>query len=116
MSKAEFEKRKFAGSLPTCLVLPGPLPSPGGAFGSATFAITDRRIILDLVHFITPNRIRGLLHYEGPNGQIFFMGYGCGECHQIFLVPNTVHDDATLAEAMRWGHACVEGGGDAPSS
>jgi hypothetical protein len=31
-------------------------------------------------------------------------------------VPNTVHDDATLAEAMRWGHACVEGGGDAPSS
>jgi len=109
MSKSEFDKRKFAGSLSAVLVIHASLPPlPVGAAGpgfDVRSTVAGDRIVLQLVFYTSPTRIHGLLHYEGPN-QLFFMGYECGQCHQIFLVPDSVHDETSLHEAMR--HACTE--------
>jgi len=106
MSKAKFDKQTFVGSLPPVLTLaadPPPLPC-GAAFPGTEFAIIDRRIILKQVWYTTPKRIHGLLHYDGPT-QLFFVGYECGQCGEVFLVPDTVTDEASLARAMR--HDCT---------
>jgi hypothetical protein len=106
MSKAKFDKQTFVGSLPPVLTLaadPPPLPC-GAAFPGTEFAIIDRRIILKQVRYTTPKRIHGLLHYDGPT-QLFFVGYECGQCGEVFLVPDTVTDYAILARSMY--HGCT---------
>ena len=109
MSKSEFDNQKFARSLPEIFVVHAPLPHlPVGAVSpdfDARSTIADHRVFLKLVFYTTPNRIHGFLHHEGPN-QLFFMGYECGRCHRVFLVPDSVHDETSLHEAMR--HACTE--------
>jgi hypothetical protein len=68
-------------------------------------SINDERFLLIQVLYTTHDRIHGLLHYEGAT-QLFFVGYKCGKCDQVFLVPDTVHDDPTLAGSLR--HYCME--------
>lgn len=109
MSKAEFSKQKFASSLPEVLILERDYPPlPVGAIDPGmdiASAIPDQRILLRLIFYTTPKRIHGLLHYDGTN-QLFFMGYECGECGEVFLVPDSVEDEAGLAKALR--HGCME--------
>ncbi len=107
MTKPDFEKWKFAGSLPSHLVLyVGCYPLAGAqAPGFDVSAVqVDDRILMSLVFYTTLKRIHGLLHYEGAS-QMFFMGYECGLCGEIFLVPDSVNDKRNLAEAM--GHGCT---------
>ena len=106
MTKAEFDKHKFAGSLPAVIVLysdPPQLPcgatSPGFDIRAA---IPDRRVILQQIWYSTQKPIHGLLHYDGPNpNQTVFFGYECQNCHQVFLVPDWVEDETMLAQALR---------------
>ena len=105
----DFENGKFAGSLPTVLVLAADFPEfPVGAIALG-FDVgrmqPDRRILMRQVRYTTPKWIHGLLHYDGPH-QLFFVGYECGRCGEIFLVPDTVEDEAGLAGALR--HGCTE--------
>ena len=111
MSKTEFDTHKFAGSLPRVIVLPRdytPLPfgavCPGLDAGSE---ILDNRIIFQMVWYATHKNIHGLLHYDGPN-QLFFVGYECGSCGGVFLVPDSVRDETDLHEALR--HKCTGDG------
>jgi hypothetical protein len=67
--------------------------------------IPDRRILMRQVWYTTPKLVHGLLHYDGPH-QLFFVGYECGRCGEIFLVSDTVEDEAGLAGALR--HGCTE--------
>ena len=62
-------------------------------------------VLMSQQFFTTGKRIHGILHYDGPT-QIFFIGYLCNACSEIFLVPDTVVDDSTLSEAM--SHGCME--------
>lgn len=105
--KTDFTKNKFAGSLPGILILYKDPSIPGGAidpnFYPAT-TIVDNRIPLQQVFYTTPDRIHGLLHYESPS-QLFFMGYKCGQCNEVFLVLDSVHDETGLVQAMR--HGCT---------
>ena len=106
MSKVDFAKWKFAGSLPTTLVLAADIPLLGGAVGfDFDRVIPDRRIHMRQVWFTTPRLVHGLLHYDGPH-QLFFVGYECGRCGKIFLVPDTVGDEPGLVQALR--HGCME--------
>ena len=109
MSKEWLGKQKFIGSLHAVIVLRREYPElPFGAVRSGDeilSTIPDDRITFQQVWYTTPKRIYGLLHYEVPS-QIFFMGYECGRCHQIFLVADSVHDEPGLCAALR--HACTE--------
>jgi hypothetical protein len=101
-----FEKGKFASSLPTTLVLAADIPLLGGAVGfDFSQTIPDRRIHMHQVWYTTPKRIHGLLHYDGLH-QLFFVGYECGQCGKIFLVPDTVEDVPGLVQALR--HGCMK--------
>jgi hypothetical protein len=106
---SNFEKWKFAGSLPAMLVLPCDYPPiPCGALAAEfdTFKVEpDRRILMKQVWYTTPKRIHGLLHYDGPT-QLFFVGYECGECAEVFLVPDTVENETGLVKTLR--HKCTE--------
>lgn len=105
MSQTDFARWEFASSLPTTLVLAADIPLLGGAVGfDFSQTIPDRRIHMRQVWYTTPKRIHGLLHYDGPH-QLFFVGYECGRCGEIFLVPDTVKDEAGLAGALR--HGCM---------
>jgi hypothetical protein len=109
MTKSDFQKHQFAGNLPPVIVLSSDPPQiPCGAtvteFDPNT-PIPDRRILMSQVWYITPKRIHGLLHYESPT-QLFFVGYECGNCRRVFLVPDSVRqDDTALAVALR--HGCM---------
>ena len=110
--KSEFDKWKFVKDLPPILVINVPhYPLAGGlrpGFDiNATFQ--DDRILMKQVFYSTHKRIHGFLHYDGPT-QLFFMGYECQMCNEIFLVPDEVHDNYTLAEAMK--HGCMASPGD----
>lgn len=107
MPQTDFAKWKFAGSLPATLVFAADIPLPGGAMTvgfDISQAIPDRRIIMSQVRFTTPKHIHGLLHYDGPH-QLFFVGYECGQCGEIFLVPDTVEDEPGLVRALQ--HGCI---------
>ena len=109
MTKSDFDKWKFAGSLPPILVLHQNWPPlyAGGAspgFDINTVDLTDRRIILKQVWYTTPKRIHGLLHYDGPT-QLFFVGYECGQCGEVSLVPDSVNNETELCRALR--HKCM---------
>ena len=109
MTKPNFDKWKVAGSLPPILVLHQDLPPlyAGGAspgFDINTVDLTDNRILMQQVLYTTHDRVHGLLHYDGPT-QLFFMGYKCARCHQVFLVPDTVGDNVSLGKAMH--HGCT---------
>ena len=110
MTKADFFKWQFAGSLPTVIVarqdfalIPCGGLDPG--FDISQVHIDGERVILRLMHFITPKWIHGLLHYDGPH-QMFFMGYECGKCDRVFLVPDTVTSEADIHKAVR--HSCMD--------
>ena len=109
MSKSDFNLWKFTGSLPGILVMrqaPHPIPASGFNTAFDPYATTDDyRFVMDLVTYTTPNRVHGLLHYEG-SAQLFFFGYKCGNCRRVFLVPDIASDEYTLAESLR--HGCME--------
>lgn len=66
---------------------------------------TDYAILMECVWFTTPHRIHGIFHYQSPN-QLFFCGYKCQECGEIYLTPDSVKDEAGLLDAMN--HKCME--------
>ena len=106
-TKSEFDTWKFARDLPPVLVLN--LDHHFLAYGAEPGfeidkVIVDDRILMLQVFYTTPDRIHGLLHYEGPT-QMHFMGYKCGVCSEVFLVPVEVTDMYSLAQAMR--HGCT---------
>ena len=106
MTKASFEKWKFAGSLPATVVLysdPPLLPCGAISPGFDVHALLpDPRVILQQIWYSTPKPIHGLLHYDGPNAnQILFFGYECLKCHDVFLVPDWVKDEETLVMSLR---------------
>jgi hypothetical protein len=74
---------------------------PGDAFEIRD----DDHLIMLLVFYMTNKRIHGIWHHEATN-QIFFCGYECQKCHEVFLVPDSVKDNATLHQAMH--HKCME--------
>jgi hypothetical protein len=109
-TKSQFEKWKFAGSLPAVLVLcrdypPLPCGAAAPGYDVTQVDLTDHRILLRQIGFITPKLIHGLLHYDSLN-QLFFFGYECQECNRIFLVPDSVESEVGLARALR--HKCME--------
>jgi hypothetical protein len=106
MSKSDFAKHQLAGSLPATLFLAAdlsPLPCGTGLFDT-TQVLDFRRVIFLQVWYTTPKRIHGLLHYDSP-AQLFFFGYECQSCNEVFLVPDTVTDETSLARALR--HGCT---------
>jgi hypothetical protein len=107
MTQSSFEKLRFANSLPARLALP--IVPPGGAVFPDNFDVGRTsvvcKILLCQVWYTTPKRIHGLLHYDGPS-QLFFVGYECGKCGEVFLVPDTVEDERLLVFAMR--HGCTD--------
>ena len=112
MSKFEFVKGEFVASLPQHVVLwagPTCVPYTGSMLPPDVFEIqVDDRIIMSQVLYTTVKPIHGVLHYEGPT-QLFFLGYQCGKCEQVFLVPGNVADETALLRSMR--HGCVRDGG-----
>ena len=108
MTKADFAKWKFAGSLPAVIVLysdppqlPGGAMTPGDRFDLLA-VLPDRRVILQQIWYSTQKPIHGLLHYDGPNpNQLIFFGYECQNCHEVFLVPDWVEDETGLAMSLR---------------
>jgi hypothetical protein len=106
MTKADFSKWKFAGSLPAVIVLNiDPPQLPMGAIATEfdiKTSIPDNRVILQQIWYSTQKRVHGLLHYDGPNpNQLVFFGYECQNCHQVFLVPDWVEDETGLAVSLR---------------
>ena len=106
MLQTDFAKWNFAGSLPATLVFAADMPLLSGAMAfDFNRVIPDSRILMRQVWYTTPKLVHGLLHYDGPH-QLFFVGYECGRCGEIFLVSDTVEDEAGLAGALR--HGCTE--------
>ena len=106
MTKQTFDKWKFAGSLPAVVVLnldPPQIPCGATSPGFDPRAtLPDRRVLLQQIWYSTNKRVHGLLHYDGPNpSQIVFFGYECQNCHEVFLVPDWVEDEADLAVSLR---------------
>jgi hypothetical protein len=64
----------------------------------------DDRMVMKQIFYTTPKRIHGLIHYEGPT-QLFFVGYECALCSEIFLVPDSVNSMRSLTDAME--HGCT---------
>lgn len=102
----QFSEYKFAASIPEILLIYGHPRIPAGVKPgidiSTTFDIDSHRWVMERIWFTTPTRISGLLHMAGPV-QTFFMGYKCGKCDRIFLVPD-IKDLNGLSDAMR--HFC----------
>ena len=101
---------KIAVGMPTTLVVYSPYPPfPIGAALPSDFDVSrivfDHRIPMHQVWYITPKRIHGLLHGCVPP-YLMFMGYECGACHEVFLVPDSVANTSDLGVAMR--HGCTE--------
>lgn len=108
MTKSDFQKHQFVAALGEHIILPvdiDPVKYAGSMLPPDAFDMhIDDRIIMPLVFFKTGKHIHGVMHYESP-AQLFFIGYQCGKCDEIFLVPNSVTDHTTLAAAMR--HKCT---------
>jgi hypothetical protein len=107
--KSGFEKWKFAGSLPQILVMYSAPSIPMGAFQPDFDTLkvqTDDRFVMRQVLYTTPKRIHGLLHYDASN-QLFFIGYECGKCEQVFLVPDSVDSEDKLQRSLQ--HGCSGG-------
>jgi hypothetical protein len=118
MVKFEFDKRKFAQGLSEHIVLPvevSPVRYAGSMLPLDAFEVhTDDRIIMSKVFYTTNKPIHGIMHYEGAT-QLFFLGYQCGKCDEIFLVPDSVVDEVGLARSM-WHKCTVAQGGQAIES
>lgn len=104
----DFDRHKFTSSMPPIIRVPVRLKPVGGAIAPgediSRVQLEDAFLMVQQ-WFTTSKRIHGILHYESPT-QLFFLGYECNACHEIFLVPDSVKDDADLMEAMR--HSCME--------
>jgi hypothetical protein len=74
-------------------------------FDTSAIDFTDDRFLMQRVFYTTPDRIHGLLHYEGSN-QLFFIGYKCGLCNKVYLLPDSVEDEAGVHQSLR--HVCME--------
>lgn len=83
---------------------------------------TDRWL-MELVTFYTIAKIHGLLVWERyrssvsytkqpmfmppqPTGELYFFGYKCSRCKEIYLVPDSIKSVDDLPAAMR--HECRE--------
>lgn len=79
-------------------LVPGGAMTPGDAFEIKT----DERFIMKIIFYTTAKRIHGIWHHESPN-QLFFAGYECLKCGEIYLIPDWVKTLSDLAEAMKHG-------------
>lgn len=106
MSDTEKKIRPWAFMPPEMICLPVSRFMMRGAMNPGIdFTMeADPRIIMHSVYYTTNKRIHGLRHYESTN-QLFFLGYECQECGEVFLVPESVKDQGTLGEAMQ--HGCT---------
>ena len=107
-SVRECNEFRLVSSLPEILLIYGHPRMYAGAEplvrDLSTLDLDSHRWVMSQMFFSTPTRIHGLLHYQSPS-QLFFLGYKCGKCDQVYLVPE-VKDTNELANAMR--HACHE--------
>jgi hypothetical protein len=105
-SRREFAEFELAASLPKILLIYGTSRLPAGAMevdlNTSTIDLDSHRWAMEKMWFFTPNRINGVLHYQGP-AQLFFLGYKCSNCNRVFLVPDIKWSNE-LSDAMR--HAC----------
>lgn len=65
-------------------------------------------VLMTLEPYFTNHRIHGLYIHEDlglERTRLFFYGYKCEECGEVFLVPDTVKDDRTLSHAL--AHDCA---------
>src|SRR5579863_7642789 len=103
MTQSGFQKFKFAGSLPTVIVCRrdfSPVLAGGAVEFDTSQSIDDDRFLMQQVFYTTPDRIHGVLHYAGPN-QLFFIGYKCGLCSKVYLLPDSVKDETSVHQALR---------------
>ena len=105
-SRREFAEFELAASLPEILFVYGTPRLPAGAMevdlNTSTFDLDAHRRAMEKIWFFTPNRVNGVLHYQGP-ARLFFLGYKCSDCNRVFLVPD-IKSSNELFDAMR--HAC----------
>ena len=87
-----------------CLNIDRPLPRGAMTPGIEFSVVDDDRVIMRSQFFTTSKRIHGIWHYEAPN-QLFFIGYECMKCGEVYLVPDSVKSHAELSEAMQ--HGCT---------
>jgi hypothetical protein len=85
------------------------MPHPSIPYGAQTpgtdFSVRmEEPVYMELVNFVSPDRINGLLMYDSSTTQYFFFGYKCGVCKKIYLVPESADSIDTLIPAMR--HEC----------
>ena len=66
---------------------------------------TDPSILMRSVWYTTNLKIHGVHHNQTPN-QLLFLGYECMECHEVYLVPDSVTGVDSLGNAMR--HECTD--------
>lgn len=100
---SEFERHKFVAMMPHVIQVPTRVGLPGGAFNDFPTVTVDY-FAMTQVWFTTNERVHGIFHYEGAT-QLFFLGYKCGKCNEVFLVPDTVTDEEQLLTAMQ--HGCT---------
>jgi hypothetical protein len=105
-TRRDFSELTLAMSLPEILfIYAEPHVLAGAAKADLTvgaFNLDEHRYAMSKMWFYTPNRVHGLLHYQGPV-QLFFLGYLCTKCGRVFLVPDIKSID-DLSDKMR--HAC----------
>lgn len=104
--------RRVSLFLGTIVRMPPPLRSViGGAEppGNMVEIKIDEPIYMELVNYISPAPIHGLLMYDSSTSQTFFFGYKCPKCKEVFLVPDTVDSIDSLATALR--HCCTDSDG-----
>lgn len=108
-NSADFAEYKLAVSLPDRLIIYGTPKIPYGAavpgFDISTVDIDSNRWLMEKMFFSTHTRIYDVLHLQTVT-QLFFIGYKCGKCQRVFLVPEKVQDDSDVANSVR--HACHE--------
>lgn len=96
-----------------------PLVPVGAMEPGYDISTVDARSGFIPMHFVlytTFHKVNGLLSMErtefrpdqvDPVNQLYFFGYHCLDCNEVFLVPDSVKDESDLGKAMR--HGCSDG-------
>ena len=114
--RREFAEFELAASLPEILLIyaasrPLPIGAVEVGLDTRTFDLDAHRCVMSKMWFYTPNRVHGMLHYHSLQNkindkrpmQLYFLGYLCSKCNQIFLVPD-IKSSEELPDKMR--HSC----------
>jgi hypothetical protein len=94
----------FTDLLPVInLPIANPAPPVGVSFdvsGSSQSLV----IVMDLVWYKTYDHIYGLRHFEKQGG-MFFAGYKCRFCEDVYLIPEKANTENEVYDSMR--HWCT---------